>query len=218
MSICRVILAAGCLAMAGAAPATAQSTWSLTAGVGQPAWSGPYVMGGKFGASLLAVGMQRPVGAGWAARVEVAMQSDVGDLGITGLFEQPTSVTVYRAHLAAIARRRVGSGRFFLEGGAAVWRKAGCDVDTSGGPGFFGGETVGCDDWRDEASMEIGSPTLRPKSTGLNLVVGAGVRGRRFGALVRLEPIGTTVIETDAGAIHARSLTLALEWTFFARP
>lgn len=214
----RLAFIIGCLlALASTAPASAQSSWSLTAGVGQPTWTGPYVMGGKFGVSLLAVAVQRPMGGGWMGRAEVGGQDDVGDLGITGLFELPTSVAFYRAHLAATARRRMGSGPFFLEAGAALWLQAGCDVDTSGGPGFFGGQTVGCDDWRDDANTESSDSTLTPKSTGLNLVVGVGVQGRHFGALVRLEPIGTTTIDTDAGAIRARSLTLALEWTPGAR-
>ncbi|MEO5826298.1 MAG: hypothetical protein ABIR59_10455 [Gemmatimonadales bacterium] len=215
----RVLLVAGGLVLlTGGAPVAAQTSWSLTAGVGQPAWSGPYVVGGKFAVSLLAVSLQRPMGGGWTGRAEVGAQDDVGDLGITGLFELPTSVAFYRAHLAAIARRRAGSGPFFMEAGAALWLQTGCDVDTSGGPGYFGGQTVGCDDWRDDASTESSNPTLRPKSTGFNLLVGAGVQGRRFGALVRFEPIGTAVIQTDAGAIRARSLTLALQWTPIVRP
>ncbi len=213
MAVRRPMLVAACLlALLSAAPVAAQSGWSVIAGAGQPVWSGPYVTGGKFGASLLGVAVDRPVGAGWTARAELAGQQDVGDLGITGLFEQPTSVTAYRAHLAAIARRRVGTGPFFMEAGAAAWLKTGCDVDTSGGPGFFGGETVSCADWRDDASPESGGPTLRPKSTGLNMLVGAGVSGRRFSALVRVEAVGTPLLDTDAGAIRGRSITLALEW------
>lgn len=212
MSVGRALLVAGCLGALPGTPVAAQSSWSIMAGVGQPAWSGPYVEGGKFGVSLLGVAVDRPVGTGWTARAEVAGQADVGDLGITGLFEQPTSVTAYRAHLAAIARRRAGRGPFFVEAGAAVWRRAGCDVDTSGGPGFFGGETVSCAEWRDDASPESSGPTLRPNSTGLNLLVGAGVSGRRFGAVVRVEPIGTALLDTDAGTIRGRSITLALEW------
>jgi hypothetical protein len=213
------MLVAGCLvALSGAAPVGAQTGWSVIAGAGQPVWSGPHVTGGKFGASLLGVAVDRPVGAGLTARAELAGQWDIGDLGITGLFEQPTSVTVYRAHVAAIARRRAGRGPFFVEAGGAVWRKAGCDVDTSGGPGFFGGETVSCAEWRDDSSPESGGPTLRPKSTGLNLLVGAGVSGRRFGALLRFEPTGTTLLDTDAGAIRGRSITLALEWRPSPRP
>ncbi len=203
--------------LCGGAPLAAQTSLSIMLGAGTTSWSGPHLTGGKFGTSLLALSAERDIAPGWTARGELAGQRNAGDMANSGLFEQPTSVVYYRASVAAVARRQLGHGPFFVEGGVSLWIKAGCDVDLADGPGFFGGETVGCSEWRSDADQGSPAPTLRPKSTGANLLVGVGLGGRRYGALVRFEPVGASLIDTDDGTISGRALSLILEWRPSAR-
>lgn len=211
-------ISAAAMLLIGMLPAggrlAAQSNIAIIAGVGTSSWSGPYLDGGKTGFALFGVAAERPVSRSWSIRGELAGQRDAGDLGATGLFEQPTTLLVYRAHVAAMARLYPAAiGRrqsLYVEAGLSGWAKAGCDVDLSGGPGFFGGETLGCGEWIADDATE---PPLRPKSAGANVVIGAGTYIGRFGIGVRYEPTGTAVIDTDRGAIRVRALTVTVEWT-----
>jgi len=177
------------------------------------------VQGGTLGLSLGAGAIE------WRAAHPIAIRAELGggryaaDLGNTGFFSEPTTLSFYRVHLTALGRvypfMRAGRPRLFVELGASGWQRTACDVDMVGGPGFLGGETVDCDEW--EPGVSSNARPLRPNSSGAAILVGVGGYLGRLGLTLRYETGGRTVIETSDGAMRARALVLAAEWVFNGR-
>ncbi len=102
--------------------------------------------GGAWGPGSLGVGLEHRLKGSGALRLEAFVLNGQAKLGETGLFAQPTTVLVNHVGLGA-SYRWYGRRGVFLGAGATLSRVYLCDVDTEGGPGFFGGETVSCKDF-----------------------------------------------------------------------
>jgi len=193
--------------------------YSVVLGAGHTSWRGPYVEGGTVGPVLGAGAIEWRVATPIAVRAELGGGRYAADLGSTGSLSLPTKLSLYRVHIAALGTvyplRNTGQPQFFVEFGAAGWRRTSCDVNMVGGPGFFGGETLGCGDWEPDAT---GVRPLRPTSSGASFLIGAGSYFGRLGLTLRYETGGTAFFETGEGAIRARTIVVAAEWVFKGTP
>jgi hypothetical protein len=193
-------------------------SYSLLFGFGQHSWSGPFIEGGKAGVSLAAVAAELAMSDRVALRAELGGGPRRADLGRTGLFEEKTTLSHYRVHVGVLGRWyvpvRPGRIRFFVEAGATGWRRTACDVDTVGGPGFLGGETVDCVGWAPDGASDAG---ILPNNSGVTMLLGAGGYYRRFGLGFRYDAGGRAALESTDGPLRVRTLAIVGEWVFSGR-
>jgi len=208
-------LAAGLILLLPVA-AAAQVRFGVMGGPGYTTWSGPLVEGGKFGIGLLGVSFEWPMGDRVGIRSEFGVAQDRADLGETGLFDQPTSLTYGRMGVSGVGRYffapRTARTRFFAEAGAGYWLRLMCDVDLKDDPGLLGGETVSCENWTPTA--DVADRPLDPAGSGFNVTLGVGASFGHLGTLLRYEVAGFHRASSTSGAISAHPLMLVFEWAF----
>lgn len=119
------------------APITnARSGIDVFIGPGVNHLSGAPGVEGKLGVGVFGVALERPVRRRYAWRAELGAQPVFADLGMTGIFEQPTTLSIYRLGLAGVARRYAARGTY-VGLGLSVATAYGCTFDYEGGPGFL---------------------------------------------------------------------------------
>lgn len=160
---------------------------------------------GGAAAPLLGLALERPIGAHVSWRAELLAIGGAADLGITGLFEQSTKVSVAHLGIGAGARRYGGAGTF-VGAGASVTSVTVCDVDTKGGPGFLGGETVNCADFEDIP--------LSKGSTVVAVNLSAGVRRGKVELEARFDQGLHASVQSAEGAMRLRTAYLVLHFRF----
>ncbi len=160
---------------------------------------------GGAAAPILGLALERPMGARVSWRAELLAIGGAADLGITGLFSQPNKVSVAQWGIGAGARRYGGASTFF-GAGASVTKVQVCDVDTEGGPGFFGGETVNCADF-EEIPLSKGSTVV-----AVNL--SAGARRGNVELEARFDHGLQASVQSAEGAMRLRTANLVLHYRF----
>ena len=178
---------------------------SVFVGGGLTNLAGGVSKGGQAGLGLIGVAVERPVSPHVALRAELLATGGAADLGLTGPFDQPTTLSVVQWGLNAGARR-YGSHGTFLGAGASVTSVSVCDVDTEGGPGFLGGETVNCADSDD--------PALSKGSSVAAINLSAGVRRGNVELEARFDQGLQASVQSAEGAMRLRTVNLVLHVRF----
>lgn len=182
---------------------------SISLGLAWSELAGAASKGGLFGAGRLDLGYERPFGARFGLRIEGSVSDLRSDLGETGdVFLLPTTVSAVRLGLGVQARR-YSDRNAFVGAGITVSADAGCVVDTEGGPGFLGGETVDC--------TEFTEPALRPRSGVVGAVLTAGVQRGRWEYELRYDQAATPTVDSDAGPLRGRSVAGVVHYRFGSR-
>jgi hypothetical protein len=225
----RVMLAVAILA-SGAGPARGQTRGpTLILGVGRTSWDGPYITSGPLPAvSVLSPGARNHLallglggeiaGAGRIRfRAEAGFGHQAADLGNSGSLELPTRLSWSQIQVTGLGRWYPGRNRaVYFEAGATSCIRAACDVDLIGGPGFLGGETIGCNEW-DPGAGTSGRP-IRPADGGVDGTLGAGGYHGRFGVGIRYQFAGTARMHANGLPIMAHTLALTVEWILRSTP
>lgn len=159
--------------------------------------------GGAGGIAGLA--FELPISARISGRTELLVIGAAADLGRTGFLSLPTKVSVGHLGIGAGARLYGGESTF-LGAGASVTAVTFCDVDTEGGFGFFGGETVDCAHF-EEIPLSKGSSVV-----AVNL--SAGIRRKRLELEARFDQGLQASVESAKGAMRLRTLALVLHYRF----
>ncbi len=174
-------------------------------GFGPANLTGGVSKGGASGPGLIGFALEQPISKRVSWRAELLLIGGAAKLGITGPFEQPTTVSVTQWGIGAGARRYGGSNTF-LGAGTSVTTVAVCDVDTEGGPGFLGGETVNCADFEDIP--------LSKGSTVVSANLSAGVRRGNFELEARFDQGLQASVQSAEGAMRLRTVKLVLHIRF----
>ena len=174
-------------------------------GYGLTNLAGGVSKGGAASPSMIGLALERPISARVSWRAELLGIGGAADVGRTGLFSLPTKVSVAQWGIGAGARR-YGGGSTFLGAGASVTSVSVCDVDTEGGPGFLGGETVDCADFADIP--------LSKGSTVVAVNLSAGVRRGHLELEARFDQGLQGSVESAEGAMRLRILGLVLHYRF----
>lgn len=175
-------------------PAAPRSPVSIFFGAGWAALPGGASAGPVLGLSA-GIARDRAIRAGLAWRTELLFESGGTDLGTTGTFSQPTAISQTHLGFSTMVRRSGVRGRYLALGGSLLVATT-CDVNTEGGPGFLGGETVSCEEFTDIP--------LESKSLAVGLLVGVGVQRARFGIEGRLTQGLNASVETTSGSMTPR--------------
>lgn len=205
-----LILLASLLASASASAqveSERRSAFSLLIGGGYATLFGSASEGGVFGLTA-GVAHERPIREGLAWRTELLFESGGTDLGRTGTFSLPTTISQTHAGLSGQLRWSREQGRY-LGAGATLLFSTTCDVDTEGGPGFLGGETVACEEFTD-ISFEEKSPTV-------GLLLAAGVQRPRLGLEMRFEQGLNSSVGSSSGPLTPRRFSVLLNYRLRAR-
>lgn len=182
---------------------SARSRFSVLLGGGWATLSGESSAGGVAGPTVGGAAYQRPVGGRISVRAELVGWLTRADLGRTGLFEESTTVAQSHLGMAFQLRRAVGRNGFVGVGGTLLAETV-CDVDLEGGPGFLGGETVSCEAFE-------GMP-LMPRSGAVALLASMGVERGRWGLEARFDQGLGASLETPAGSMVPRRVSLILHY------
>ena len=159
--------------------------------------------GGETRGAMIGLALERPISARVAWRAEFLAIGGAADLGSTGPFTQPTTVSVGQWGIG-VGGRRYGGANTFLGAGVSVTSVVSCDVDTEGGPGFLGGETVDCADFADIP--------LSKGSTVVAVNLSAGVRRGRVELEARVDQGLQASVQSAEGAMRLRTLALVLHY------
>jgi hypothetical protein len=182
---------------------------SLSLGSGWTELAGTASKGGVLGGGSFGVGYEVPLGSRVGLRLEGSINELRADLGETGIFSLPTTLSATRFGLGLHARR-YSRGAAYVGAGFMVSSHSSCLVDTEGGPGFLGGATEECEEFPDL--------TLRSRSGVLGTVLTAGVQRGRWEYEVRYDQAVMTTIETEVGPLRGRSVAGVAHYRFGARP
>ena len=198
-----------------ASPSQAQPLrLSLLVGPGYTRWTEPYAQDEVSLLETLSGAAEGAIAGPLALRGELGLAARSAYLGNTGIFSLPTTLDINRAHFAGVARLS-GPRGFFADIGMVWWTAYMCDVNTTGGPGFFGGQTQACEEWQPDAQFVTDDPEwIGPSGGGSSLLIGAGARSTRVGFVIRYEPDGTTLARKGGRDLSARTATIQLEWVF----
>ena len=169
---------------------------NLVGGVSQGGVAGP----GAFG-----LGLEFHEGRPGVLRLEAFLLGSIAELGRTGTFDQPTKLTVNHSGFG-VGYRHYFAGQAYLGAGLTFARVSLCDVDTEGGPGFLGGQTVSC-----RASENV---RLREQSSVFGLNAGAGFRAGRLGLGARADYGLSPTVESDDGNMHVFNAGVQLSFHF----
>lgn len=188
------------------APITSpRSGIDLFLGAGLIRLSGEPGFKGKPGTSIGGVAFERPFRQRYSWRAELAAQPVMADMGPTGFFALPTTLSIYRFGIAGVARRYGARGKY-VGLGVSVATVYGCDVDVEGGPGFLGGETISCADFTDVA--------ISPASSLTSGIISAGIERERLGLELRYDVGLQPLFETTNGGVRPSALSLVLHYRF----
>lgn len=160
---------------------------------------------GEFGMGVFGIGIERPARGAGTWRLELAGLGAAADVGRTGTFDLPTTVSTVQLG-AHVTRRRYGPRGGYVGVGGFVAAVQACDVDTEGGPGFLGGATESCERFADrnyEASAV---------SAGLSLAV--GVRRPRLDVGLRWDQGLLATVTSDRGDMRPLHLGLVAHYRF----
>lgn len=160
---------------------------------------------GSWGPGALGVGLERRLDGPGALRLEAFIVNGQAKLGQTGLFAQPTTLVVNHAGLGA-SYRWYGRRGQFVGAGATLSRVYLCDVDTEGGPGFFGGETVSCSDFAEipfDAAENVAG-----------LVATAGITRGKLSYGTRLDVGLQPSVKSSAGDMRLVNVGIMVQWRF----
>ena len=185
------------------APEAARSSFSVLLGGGWTTFSGEPSAGGVVGVTLAGAAYQRQVVDRISVRTELVGWLTRADLGRTGLFEQSTTVGQNHLGVGLQIRGAVGRNGFVGIGGTLLAETV-CDVDLEGGPGFFGGETVPCEEFEEGPFM--------PRSSAAALLASAGVEFGRWGLEARFDQGLGASLEGPAGRMVPRRISLILHY------
>jgi hypothetical protein len=201
-----LFIAARLPAQDASAPITnARSGVDVFVGFGLTRLSGMPGVSGKPGVGVAGVAFERPVRRRYSWRAELAAQPVFADVGRTGLFSLPTTLSIYRVGIAGVARRYAARGTH-VGLGISVATVRGCDFDREGGPGSLGGETISCDEFD-----EIAISPAASLSSGL---LTAGIERKRLGLELRYDLGLQRLFETTNGGVRPSSLNFALHYRF----
>ncbi len=186
------------------APSVLRSGYSAFLSFGSVTLSGGLKTSTTWGATAAGVTLEQPLGDQSSWRVELLALGGRADLGEMGSFAEQTKVTAGLLAIGGSVRRYNRSGVFV---GVGTWlgTPMSCDVDFTGGPGFFGGSTEAC------VKNELG---LRKASAVLGGTLTAGVQSGRWEIDARFDRGFQPTLDSPDGGMTMQSLSAGLHYRF----